>query len=55
MLMTHAPCTSYLSFYMFVMVNKVLFCEDAFFSALKRIWNSLSLYVFLSPYSVKCG
>lgn len=29
MLMTHAPCTSYLSFYMlFVMVNKSLFCEN---------------------------
>lgn len=29
MLMTHAPCTSYLSFYMlFVTVNKFLFCEN---------------------------
>lgn len=58
MLMTHAPCTSYLWFYiLFVTVNKFLFCEncDVFVLFKKLIWNTLFLYLHFLPNSVKCG
>lgn len=58
MLMTHAPCTFYLSFYMlFDIVNKFLFCKncDGFVLLEKLIWNILFLYPCFLPNSVECG